>query len=105
METKSAGIYLIVDFEWAEPFNPEHGKLARKLHDTLAKGHSWIKEAVAASNGIGQGTTHIWVFWLENYAALDRLLRDSDDEIGKIYRAFFSAMPVVQTRVKEGVQY
>jgi hypothetical protein len=104
MATNKAGIYLFVDFEWAEPFNPEHGKLARKLHDTV-QGQSWIKEVAAGSNGIGQGTKHVWVFWLENYAALETLLRDESNEIGKLYKAFFSAMPVVHEKLREEVWF
>ena len=63
-----AGIYLMVDFEWASPFEPAHGKMARHLHDVV-QGRDWIKEVMAASGGIGAGSKYVWVFWLENYAA------------------------------------
>ena len=44
----------------------------------MVQGKSWIKEALAASCRIGGGQEPVWIFWLENWAALDRLLKDED---------------------------
>lgn len=100
-ETKP-GIYLLINFDWPEPFAAEHGKMARKLHDVV-QGKSWIKEAVAASGGIGAGQESVWIFWLENYAALDQLLKDDSDEVAIAYRDFFSEMVMVEESIREEV--
>lgn len=98
------GIYVIIEFDWPQPFNPDHGRLAHKLHDVV-EGKTWIREAVAASHGLGSGPSSIWVFWLEGYAALERLLRTPDDEVCKAYTEFFSLMPVVQQKIREAVVF
>lgn len=74
------GIYLIVHFNWLKEFTPEIGKKARRLHDVV-QGKDWIREAVAASGGLGGRYSSLWIFWLENYAALDRLFRSEGDEV------------------------
>lgn len=96
------GLYLIVDFDWPRPFQPEHGPLARQLHEAV-QGQTWIKEAVAASGGLGSGPSSLWIFWLENYAALDRLLRAKDDAISQAYTTFMSEMVNVSERVRDEV--
>ncbi|MBI1281672.1 MAG: hypothetical protein GC179_26335 [Anaerolineaceae bacterium] len=102
--SQTVGIYLMVDFDWPNPFEQAHAKLARHLHDVL-QNKSWIKESVAASGGVGGYEDSSWVFWLENYAALDKLLRSSTDEVAQAYRAFFSAMPHVTEKIREEVQF
>jgi hypothetical protein len=98
------GIYLLINFDWPEPFANEHGVKARKLHDVV-QGVSWIKEVVAASGGIGGGQESVWIFWLENYAALDRLLQDDDDEVAQAYRSFFTEMVAVEERIRQEVVF
>lgn len=98
------GIYLMINFDWPKPFETEHARKARKLHD-IVQGKSWIKEAVAASGGIGGGQESVWVFWLENYAALDRLLKDEEDEVAQTYRDFFSGMESIEERIREEVVF
>jgi hypothetical protein len=98
------GLYLIVEFDWPRPFQPEHGTLARKLHDVV-QGQTWIKETVAASGGLGSGPSSLWIFWLENYAAFDRLLRAKDDVISQAYTAFMSEMVNVSERVRDEVLF
>jgi len=100
--TSKPGIYLIVFFDWPQPFEEEHGKKAYQLHQAV-QGKDWIKETVAASGGVGGDLTSIWIFWLENYAALDRLLADQDDEVGQAYRGFFSQMAMVRDIVRQEV--
>ena len=104
MGEQTAGIYLIVEFEWPRPFSQEHAKNARALHDVV-QGKEWIKEAVAASGGIGEGPPSIWVFWLENYAAVDRLLRNPEDPVSKAYLNFFTEMAVVKDKIREEVLF
>ena len=104
MSEPRVGIYLIVEFEWPRPFSPEDGQNARKLHDEL-QGKDWIKEVVAASGGIGGGAHSIWIVWLRNYAALDRLFHNQDDPVSQAYNAFFSQMPVVNDKVREQVDF
>lgn len=99
---RQAGIYLFVDFDWPKPFQPEYGAKAKALHAAVQDG-GWIREVVAASGGIGAGPSAIWVFWLENYTALDRLLRDREDSVAQTYQSFFSQMLTVTERIREEV--
>jgi hypothetical protein len=62
---------------------------ARAILDTV-QGKSWIKESVAAIGGIRAGQSSVWIFRLESFAALNRLLIDDDDEVAQTYRSFFS---------------
>jgi hypothetical protein len=104
MPELNVGIYLIVEFEWPRPFSLEHAQKARKLHDVV-QGRTWIKEVVAASGGLGDGPPSIWIFWLPDYAALDRLLRNQEDPVSQAYTAFFSEMPVVKDKIREEVAF
>ena len=104
MSDSQAGIYLIIEFDWPRPFAQEHAQKARHLHDVLQE-KAWIKEIVAASGGIGQGPASLWIFWLPNYAALDRLLRERDDPVHQAYTAFFSEMSLVKDKVREQVLF
>jgi len=104
MDTTKPGIYLIVEFDWPQPFEEQHGKLARALHDSV-QGLDWIKESVAASGGLGGKYSSLWIFWLENYAALDRLLGDPADAVSQAYRAFFSQMKTVRDQIREEVYF
>lgn len=103
-EQKHPGIYLIVEFDWPQPVTQEVGKKARRLHDVV-QNHTWIRETVAGSGGLGSGPGSIWVFWLENYAALDRLLREKSDEVSQAYIDFYSAMPRVVDKIREEVVF
>jgi hypothetical protein len=98
------GIYLCIDFDWPQPFQPEHGQKARKLHDVV-QNQNWIKAVVAASGGIGAGPTSTWIFWLADYAALERLLRDPENDVSRTYQDFFSQMPVVVDKIREEVHF
>ncbi|MCA0456800.1 MAG: hypothetical protein LCI00_22700 [Chloroflexi bacterium] len=102
--TQQAGIYVFIDFEWPTPFEQAHAKLARRLHDAV-QGQTWIREVVAASHGLGTGPSSSWVFWLENYGALERLLRTPDDAVCKAYTAFFEVMPLKEQKVREEVLF
>jgi hypothetical protein len=102
--SQTAGIYMMIDFDWPQPFEQAHAKLARRLHE-MVQGKTWIRESVAASGGLGGTEDSSWVFWLENYAALDKLLRDENDEVAQAYKSFFSAMPVVTEKIREEVQF
>lgn len=103
-ETPQAGIYLIVEFDWPRPFSPEHAKMAGQLHH-LVQDKTWIKEVVAASGGIGGGPSSVWIFWLENYAALDTLMNNQENEVGQAYTKFFSEMPVVHDKIRSEVLF
>lgn len=103
-EQKQPGIYLIVEFDWPQPFTQDVGKKARHLHD-IVQNQTWVREMVAGSGGLGEGPSSIWVFWLENYAALDRLLRDRSDEVSQAYIDFFNAMPRVVDKIREEVVF
>ena len=104
MSKHQVGLYLIIEFEWPQPFSQDHAKRARQLHDVVQE-NAWIKEVVAASGGIGEGPQSIWIFWLANYAALDRLLHGADDPVSQAYLAFFSEMPVVRDKIREEVAF
>lgn len=97
-------MYFIVDFDWPSPFEPEYGQRAEELHSSV-QGHEWIKEVLAASGGLGGGQSSVWVFWLENYAALDRLFSDQEDPVCEAYRSFFSAMDDVDDKIREEVRF
>ena len=101
-EQTSPGIYLFIDFDWPSPFNAEVGEKARKLHDAV-QNQTWIREVVAASGGLGEGPSSNWIFWLENYGALDRLFHDKSDQVSQAYVDFFSAMPKVIDKIREEV--
>jgi hypothetical protein len=103
-ESLQAGIYLIVEFDWPQPFTSEQAKMAAQLHNVI-QAKTWIKEAVAASGGIGAGPSSIWIFWLENYAALDTLMNDHENEVAKAYNNFFSEMTVVHDKVRGEVLF
>ena len=104
MESHQPGIYLIIEFDWPRTFEEEHGKLARALHD-IVQDKNWIREAAAASGGIGGRRSSLWVFWLESYAALDRLFKDRNDPVSQAYAAFFSKMAAVEDWVREEVVF
>lgn len=99
---KQPGIYLIIEFEWPKEFDPETGIKARQLH-ALVQNKRWIKPIVAASGGIGQGASSMWIFWLENYATLDMIYHESDNEVGKLFQSFFSKMENVSDKIREEV--
>jgi len=103
-ETKP-GIFLILEFKWPQPFQDEHGKLAWALHNAV-QGQSWIRESVAASGGVGGKQPSMWIFWLENYAALDRLFfKEEEDPVSKAFKTFFSKMLNVEDYIREEVLF
>ncbi|MBK8901050.1 MAG: hypothetical protein IPM53_07700 [Anaerolineaceae bacterium] len=104
MSTPQVGIYLIVEFEWPRPFSQEHAKNARALHDVV-QNQEWIREVVAASGGLGDGPPSLWIFWLPDYACLDRLLRNQEDPVSQAYNTFFSQMPIVKDKIREEVAF
>jgi hypothetical protein len=99
----SGGIYLIVNFDWPSPFKAEYAEKAKRLHK-ITQGKNWIREEITASGGIGKGASSLWVFWLENYASLDRLF-NQDDETGKAYSEFFQEMENVSDLAREQVTF
>lgn len=101
---QKTGIYLMIDFQWPQEFDPSVGSKARRLHDVV-QAKSWIREVAAGSGGVGAGPAHSWIFWLENYAALDRLLRDETDEVCNAYVDFFSHMEQVTDKIREEVLF
>ncbi len=101
---KKTGIYLIVEFNWPGEVTREQANLARALHQIVQE-RGWIKEIVAASGGLGSGPSSIWIFWLKDYATLDRLLRTEGDEVGQAYRSFFQQMPLVKEKIREEVEF
>ena len=94
-------IYLMVQFNFPKPFQPEYGGMAKALHEVV-QGQDWIEEVFTASGGVGAGPSSVWVFKLENYASLDRLF-NSDDPVSKAYVDFFRIMSDVQDMVREEV--
>ena len=98
------GIYLIVQFNWPTPIEPEHAQAARALHDAVTEA-DWITEAVAASGGLGGTQSSIWVFHLENYTALDRLFRNYEDPVHQAYAACFHNMIDLTEVIREEVLF
>ena len=103
-EQTAPGIYLIVEFDWPSPMKPELVQKAKGLHQVV-QNQTWIQGVVAASGGLGMGPSSIWIFRLENYAALDRLLRNRSDEISQTYVGFFSAMANVRDKIREEIVF
>jgi hypothetical protein len=101
---QSPGLYLIVEFNWPQNFTPEDAEKARVLHERL-QGQDWISEVLAASGGIGQGGSSIWIFGLQDYAGLDRLLMMPEDPVSKAFVGFFSRMADVSERVRQQVLF
>jgi hypothetical protein len=104
MTETNAGIYLIVQFNWPDKPSNDMAKKARALHDAV-QGAGWVREAVAGYGGLGSGPSSIWVFWLENYAALEKLLRDKADPIQQVYVAFFAEMKDLNESLREEVLF
>lgn len=104
MSTPQPGIYLMIEFSWPPNIDKELAGKAYALHNELMD-KTWIKEVVAASGGVGAGPSSVWIFWLENYAALDRLLRTPENPVCQVYLAFFSQMPEVIEKVREEVVF
>jgi hypothetical protein len=96
------GLYLIVEFNWPHNFTPADAEKARLLHERL-QGREWIAEVLAASGGIGHGGSSIWVFRLQDYAGLDRLLMMREDPVSQAFVDFFSRMADVSERVRQEV--
>ena len=103
-DPQAGGIYLIVQFDWPESVDGELASKARVLHD-LTQEADWIREVVAGSGGLGAGPSSLWIFWLENYAALDRLLNNTTDPICQAYLAFFTQMTHVSDFIREKVRF
>jgi hypothetical protein len=103
-EQMSPGIYLIVEFNWPRPFQPELAQKARHLHE-IVQPQTSIQEIISASGGLGADPSSIWIFRLENYAALDRLLADRLDEVSQAYAGFFSQMANVTDKIREAVVF
>ena len=103
-DSSELGIYLIVDFDWPKPFKPQYGQFAVELHSAV-QNQDWITEVLSASGGLGRGRSSVWVFWLENYAALDRLFSVQEDLVSAAYRAFFTSMENVDDKVREEVRF
>lgn len=101
-EQTSRGIYLIVEFNWPSPADPDISQKAAHLH-RVVQNCDWIQEVVAASGGLGGDLSSLWIFRLQGYAALDRLFHDRTDEISQAYMDFFSRMPRIQDRIREEV--
>jgi hypothetical protein len=98
------GILLIVEFSWPSPLQPAHHVAARALHDSVVES-DWVEEVAAGSGGIGGESQSIWVFRLQNYAALDRLLNDADDPVSRAYITWLQEMVQVTTKVREEVYF
>ena len=98
----SRDIYLIVEFSWPSPVDPEAAQKAAHLHRIL-QDCDWVQEVLAASGCLGGDLGSLWIFRLESYAALDRLFHDPSDEVSRAYMDFFSRMPRVQDRIREQV--
>ena len=104
MSNSSPGVYLIVQFNWPPDFTREMADGARDLHAAL-KDADWIQEVLAASGGLGAGPSSIWIFRLQGYASLDRLLHDREDPISKAYVMFFSHMADISESIREQVVF
>jgi hypothetical protein len=104
MSSQKPGIYVIIEFDWPKNYTHEMTKNARTLHD-VTQNKEWIKEIVAASGGVGGGPTSIWIFWLKNYAALDLLLGNEDNEVNNAYKSFFKDMVNMTEKVRGEVLF
>ena len=98
------GIYLVIQFNWPDTFKPEYGEAAKALHQQVVDS-SWIEEVLAASGGIGAGPSSLWIFRIEDYGSLDRLLHAQDDPVSSAYNEFFSQMVNVEEILREQVLF
>jgi hypothetical protein len=98
------GIYLVIQFDWPDNFKPEYGQAAKALHQHVVNS-SWIEEVLAASGGIGAGPSSLWIFRIEDYGSLDRLLHAQDDPVSAAYNEFFSQMVDVEEIIREQVLF
>lgn len=102
--TDSPGVYLFVHFNWPKGYTKKMAQAARALHDQVLSA-DWIQEVLAASGGIGGGPSSVWVFRVDDYAALDRLLKDLQDPVAQAYRDFFQDMVDVNESLREEVLF
>ena len=102
MSDQPPGIYLFIQFNWPTEITKEMAQAARHFHDILGEA-DWIEEIIAASGGLGGGPSSIWVLRLANYAALDRLLKDREDQVSQAYMNFFSHMVDMHEFIREEV--
>ncbi|HSH03654.1 MAG TPA: hypothetical protein VLL52_14130 [Anaerolineae bacterium] len=99
-----ASLYLIVEFNFPRPFQPDYGEKAKALHEAV-EACDWVEEVVAGSGGIGgEEAGAIWIFKVADYGALGRLVR-GDEPVAQAYGAFFRAMVDVRDKVREEVLF
>jgi hypothetical protein len=84
-----------------KPFQAEYGVKAKTLHHVL-DGQDWIEEVFAASGSIGAGPSSIWVFKLNDFSALDKLL-GGEDPVSEAHVDFFGAMEDVNDFIQEAI--
>ena len=97
-------LFLVVQFDWPSPPDPEAGEAAKKLHRAVESA-DWIEEHVAGFGGLGGTLASIWIFGLNHYADLDRLFSDDSDPVASAYAGFFRRMATVEDFVREAVQF
>ena len=102
--TKDPGLFLIIRFNWPREFKPEYGDAAKSLHVAIEHA-DWITEVLAASGGLGGKQSSYWVFKIQDYAALDRLLGEGDDAVASAYDLFFSSMLDIDEVIRKEVVF
>lgn len=94
--------YFINWFDWPSTISEEMAKDAKELHRLVIEA-DWIEETIAASGGVGGELSSIWVFKLNGYGDLERLLHDYNDPICKQYHKFFNQMARMETMIRDKV--
>ena len=77
------------------------------MHETVRK-NDWIDDPVVAYGGVGNGLPCMWIFSLESYAFLDKLLHPTKNEHNDVaiaYSNFFNQMKTVKSKIKHEVQF
>jgi hypothetical protein len=97
------GVYLIIRFNWPPVFKAEYGDAAKSLH-TAVEQADWIEEVLAASGGLGGGQSSYWIFRIQDYGILDRLL-SGDNAVASAYHLFFGFMQDVEEVMRQEVVF
>ncbi|MHA2249323.1 MAG: hypothetical protein ACXAD7_03125 [Candidatus Kariarchaeaceae archaeon] len=103
-EKVKSAIFFIVEFDWPGEQTQEMYKAAADLHQIVVES-DWIDEVLAGFGGIGGKRASIWIFKLDTYGLLDKLLKHEDNAVSKAYRKFFGMMRRIDDQVREEVVF
>ena len=103
--TNTPGLFLIVEFDWPKEITPQLFKASSHLHEVVTQS-DWIDEKVAGYGGLRIDFQCIWIFRVNDFVALEKLLNlpeDEQDDVAKAYANFFDNMIKVKETIRQEV--